>query len=212
MRRFISLLFIPMCFMAGCANHIPATGADLVTIPQLGAATANLSYFDYVGSDAGYHYFLTDDGTQYCIRLSNWTPPQTLPHTGKFISYVTVKDGKLTVRDVQEPMFGTDDTMPPPPAVVAPSSPRPQTRRDLTVEDFRKLRADMTIEEVFVQLGRPTADEGSGEDILRYILADGSSVFVHSGGAGGGKGIAVDHDGDDLLKSNESRSTSQPSH
>jgi hypothetical protein len=57
-----------------------------------------------------------------------------------------------------------------------------QTRRDLTVDDFRKLRADMTLEQVYKQVGQPARDVGSGIYILEYVLSDQSVVFVGSAG------------------------------
>jgi hypothetical protein len=58
----------------------------------------------------------------------------------------------------------------------------PQTRLDLTVNDFRGLRADMTLDQVYAQVGRPARDGGSGIYILEYILTDGSTVYVGSSG------------------------------
>jgi hypothetical protein len=57
-----------------------------------------------------------------------------------------------------------------------------QTRADLTLNDFRKLRPEMTLDQVYAQVGKPVRDVGSGIYILEYVLSDGSTVFVGSGG------------------------------
>ena len=70
-----------------------------------------------------------------------------------------------------------------PAAPVASSLPAMrQTRSDLTLDDFQNLRADMTLEQLYAQVGQPGRDVGSGIHILEYVLSDRSSVYVGSSG------------------------------
>ncbi|HUB25715.1 MAG TPA: hypothetical protein VL992_09835 [Tepidisphaeraceae bacterium] len=53
-----------------------------------------------------------------------------------------------------------------------------QTRQDLTVNDFMGLRRDMPVQQIYEAIGMPASEMGNLKNILRYLLADGSNVYV----------------------------------
>ncbi len=57
-----------------------------------------------------------------------------------------------------------------------------QTRSNLTLDDFRALRADMTLQQVHERVGMPRRDVGSGIYILVYELTNGEQILVGSSG------------------------------
>ncbi|MHC4983649.1 MAG: HEAT repeat domain-containing protein, partial [Planctomycetota bacterium] len=71
-----------------------------------------------------------------------------------------------------------------------------QTRTGLTLEDFKKIRPEMTLEDVYSLLGKPGRDVGSGLYVLEYVLVDGSAVHVGSYGV---RVLYVKHGQKDLL-------------
>ena len=76
------------------------------------------------------------------------------------------------------------------------------------MEDFRKLRPEMTLQQVYAQVGPPVRDMGSGLYILVYTLSDGTTVLVTSTGK---KIVSVRYksgpDYVDLLKPNSTQPT-----
>ncbi len=96
-----------------------------------------------------------------------------------------------------------DNIRQPTPSTKEPSTEpaTPQTRNNLTMDDFRKLRPEMTLDQVYALVGQPAKDVGSGVYILQYILSDGTLIFVGSTGKNIWYVKHGDlHNGEDLLK------------
>ena len=68
------------------------------------------------------------------------------------------------------------------PVTIDSYSATQQSRTDLTLDDFRTLRTEMTLQQVYDRVGSPRRDIGSGIYILEYELASGEKVWVGSSG------------------------------
>lgn len=121
MRLFVALLAGVLFIALGCGTRAPATATNIVTISQLGAATANDPCFYYVGSDSRFHYFVTPDARQFRVRLAEWTMKSPFSHNGKFSLFMTVKDGKLTTPDAKIMSDLMQKGLVRPPPTMAPS-------------------------------------------------------------------------------------------
>ena len=100
-RRATRLLAI-LVVVAGCRARPASTGTAQVSVADLGTKTDHLVFFNYVGSDADFHYFTTAEGNRYKVSLAEWTIPRPFPLDGGMELFMTVKDGKLTVPDPKE--------------------------------------------------------------------------------------------------------------
>ncbi len=104
--RLITLLaglsLVVPAILGGCERQETGSAMKTVSIAELGKETDHLLFFNYVGSDADFHYFTTADDKQYRVARSEWNNPAAFPADGTMQFFMTVKDGKLTVPDPKE--------------------------------------------------------------------------------------------------------------
>jgi hypothetical protein len=101
MRGAISLSVV----LAIACGSSPAKDVALVqqvTVPELERATSQLVFFNYIGSDADFHYFTTAHGDRYKVSRPEWELPHTIPLGSGVQMFVSVRNGKLTVPDPEE--------------------------------------------------------------------------------------------------------------
>jgi hypothetical protein len=161
------------------------------------------------------HYRQTLAGEYVVVSYDH---PVFLPALGKQIGLVEIVIG-LNRRDQYASALFTIDAdasvtahekyapLPIPASLQAASTTAPasmpadhQTRHDLSWTRFTNLRSDMTLEELYSQVGQPSRDLGSGTHILEYIVDGGERIYV---GATGNKILYVRRfsvGGSDLLK------------
>ena len=78
---------------------------------QLASETDHLVFFNYVGSDAEFHYFTTAERKRYKVPLAEWNNPRPFPLDGGMQLFMAVKDGKLTTPDPNEMASLSEDEL-----------------------------------------------------------------------------------------------------
>jgi hypothetical protein len=100
--RSLTRLLVPLVVLAGCQTQQQSSEPEHVSVAELGSKTDHLVFFNYVGSDADFHYFTTAEQKRYKITLAEWDNSRPFPLNGGMQLFMTVKDGKLTVPDPKE--------------------------------------------------------------------------------------------------------------
>jgi hypothetical protein len=100
--RKIHYLLGALMILAGCQTHPASSEPKQVSVAELGSETDHLICFNYVGSDADFHYFTTAERKRYKVPRAEWNNPRPFPLEGGIQLFMTVKDGKLTVPDPKE--------------------------------------------------------------------------------------------------------------
>jgi hypothetical protein len=95
-------VLVALVLVAGCQTQPGSSGPKQVTIAELGNETGHLVFFNYVGSDADFHYFTTAEAKRYKVPRAEWNNPQPFPLDGGMQLFMTVKDGKLAIPDPKE--------------------------------------------------------------------------------------------------------------
>jgi|GEM_PF-4694889 len=98
----INPLLAAVAVVAGCHTQPASSEPKQVTVAELGNETDHLIFFNYVGSDAEFHYFTTAESKRYKVPRSDRDNLVTFPLDGGMQLFMTVKDGKLTVPDPKE--------------------------------------------------------------------------------------------------------------
>jgi hypothetical protein len=92
------LFLVLALLLAGCGSR-EASAVKHVSVAELEAETKHLLFFNYLGGDAQFHYFLTGEGKRYKLDRAAWALPLVHPPDAGVQLFVTVKDGKVTVPD-----------------------------------------------------------------------------------------------------------------
>lgn len=95
------------------------TGTKEVTIRELEEKTAHLPFFNWVGSDKHFHYFVTREGQRYKVQRARWQMPESMagflprPADGMAL-FVTVKNGRIIIPDPSKMADLPDNELMPP--------------------------------------------------------------------------------------------------
>jgi hypothetical protein len=107
MHKIRNLIIVVLVF--GCRAQPAPSGPKQVDLIGLGKETEHLVFFNYIGTDAEYHYFRTAEGNSYKVSRADWNTPRTFPRDAGMELFMTVKNGKLTVPDPDEMATLTED-------------------------------------------------------------------------------------------------------
>jgi hypothetical protein len=98
----ITPLLSALVIVAGCQTQPASSEPKQVTVAELGNETDHLIFFNYVGSDAEFHYFTTAESKRYKVPRSERDNLVTFPLDGGMQLFMTVKDGNLIGPDPKE--------------------------------------------------------------------------------------------------------------
>jgi hypothetical protein len=111
MMRRVTRLVITVVIAAGCQTQPASPEPKQVSVAELGSETGHLVFFNYLGSDADFHYFATAERKRYKVARAEWNNPVPFPLDGGMQFFMTVKDGKLTVPDPKEMAALSEDEL-----------------------------------------------------------------------------------------------------